>query len=286
MNFNEELNNIKNKIEECKAENEPVSTEIVISDKEPENVATVENKDYSEPKMTQEQANAVMNIASKPKEFLGTKISAEINELIENSQEMKGQIKDLAKDTAQTGMQTLSVDNKKQQKSNYFELNEKDITPLGGDKTSSKGQQVSIVLIRRFLWILFMAAFGFFYIAPLTVMVELFQGIAFKTIEKEEVTDGETKKVKHYIKRTKLGYAGTIIGFVIGLALCGVIGVANYFFPYVFLILASGVFTFLLLVNLLCGINISKISTIFKNKIKEAAKNNADSKTTIEVEEV
>ena len=285
MNFNEELNNIKDKIEESKAENQAVVSNITIPDKEFEKSNSAQPRQDLTPKMTQEQANAVMNVASKPKEFLGTKISAEINELINNNEEMKTQIKDIAKDTAQTGIQTISVDNKKQRKSNYFELNEKDITPLGGDKTSSKGQQVSIVLIRRLLWILFMSAFGFFYIAPLTVMVELFQGISFKTIEKEEITEGEEKKVKHYIKRTKLGYAGTVIGFVIGLLLCGVIGTANYFFPRIFLIIAICVFGFLLLVNLICGLNFNKIVNLFKRKNTVETDNSSNSRTTIEVEE-
>ena len=282
MDFNEELKNIEKDIEQYKGENTPRTNEMSIADKNIEESNFAQNTQSHEVKMTQEQANAVMNIASKPKEFLGTKISAEINNLINSDDKLKPQIKDIAQDTVQTGIQTISVDNKKQRKSNYFELNEKDITPLGGDKTSSKGQQVSIVLIRRFLWILFMATVGFFYVAPLTVMVELFQGIAFKTIEKEEISDGENKKVKHYIKRTKLGYAGTIIGFIIGLVLCGVIGTATYFFPFIFLWIAVGVFVFLLLINLFCGVNITKLTNFFRRKEQGS---NINSKTTIEVEE-
>lgn len=282
MDFNEELKNIENDIKQSKGEITPITNEMSIVDKNIEKSNSAQNTQSYEVKMTQEQANAVMNVASKPKEFLGAKISQEINTLINNDEKLRPQIKDIAQDTVQTGIQTISVDNKKQRKNNYFELNEKDITPLGGDKTSSKGQQVSIVLIRRFLWILFMATVGFFYVAPLTVMVELFQGIAFKTIEKEEVSDGENKKVKHYIKRTKLGYAGTIVGFIIGLLLCGVIGTATYFFPFIFLWIAVGVFIFLLLVNLFCGINITKFTNFFRRKKSEA---NINSKTTIEVEE-
>lgn len=218
----------------------------------------IDDKNNSQPKMTQEQANAVMDVAKNPKDFIGVKVSQRINELAENDNAFKEQLDNVAADTTMTAIQSFSADNKKQQKSNFFELNEKDIAPLGGDKTSSKGQQVSIVIIRRFFWILLMSTLGFFYVAPWTVMVELFQGITFKTIEKTEVNTNGEKKTISTITRTKLGKAGTAIGMILGFALCVCVATATYFYPMVFLYISTCVFVALLLVNLVSMIKIKK----------------------------
>ncbi len=218
----------------------------------------IDDKNNSQPKMTQEQANAVMDVAKNPKDFIGVKVSQRINDLAENDEHFSQQLDNVAQDTTMTAIQSFSVDNKKQQKANFFELNEKDIAPLGGDRTSSKGQQVSIVLIRRLFWILLMSTIGFFYVAPWTVMVELFQGITFKTIEKTEVATNGEKKTKSYITRTKLGKAGTVIGMILGFALCVCVATATYFYPMVFLYISTCVFVALLLVNLVSMIKIKK----------------------------
>lgn len=237
--------------------------------------------------MSNEQAKMIFDAAKNPKDFINIQVSSEINKLANNDKDFKQEIKNVAKDTTKTALQSFTTDNKKQQKQNFFELNEKDITPLGGDKTSSKGQQVSIVLIRRIFWILLMSTLGFFYIAPWTVMVELFQGITFKTIEKEEIVDGENKKTKHYITRTKLGKTGTVIGTIFGFLCCGVVAFATYLFPMVFLWIAVAVFSALLLINIMYAIRFDRLKDFVtkKNKSEETAKESEKKKnTTIEVE--
>lgn len=242
----------------------------------------IDKKNQELPAMTQEQANAVIDVAKNPKDFIGVKVSQRINDLAENDEHFSQQLDNVAQDTTMTAIQSFSVDNKKQQKANFFELNEKDIAPLGGDKTSSKGQQVSIVLIRRLFWILLMSTIGFFYVAPWTVMVELFQGITFKTIEKTEVATNGEKKTKSYITRTKLGKAGTVIGMLLGFILCGCVATANYFFPMVFLYIAAAVFGALLIVNLFSMIKFDRIALRLRGRKKEDEEEPAK---VVEVEE-
>lgn len=247
------MDELKDLDAEIKAENAPKINDDVDTEQTPSKDQIVENRPIAAQNMTQEQANAIVDAAKNPRDFIGVKVSSKINELIENNDDVKEKIADIAEDTTMTGIETFSTTNKKQRKANYFELNEKDIAPMGGDKTSSKGQQVSIVVLRRFFWMIIMATLGFFYIAPLTVMVELFQGLTFKKIEKEEIAINGEKKTKQYITRTKLGRAGSILGFVFGLILDVAVGIGNYFFPFVYLIISAVVFTVLVIINFACA---------------------------------
>ena len=253
------MDEVKDVSAQIKAENGSELNDFNVDEQEVKKDEIVENRPIVAQNMTQEQANAIVDAAKNPKDFIGVKVSSKINELIENNDAVKEKIADIAEDTTMTGIETFSTTNKKQRKANYYELNEKDIAPMGGDKTSSKGQQVSLVVLRRFFWMVIMATLGFFYIAPLTVMVELFQGLTFKKIEKEEISiDGE-KRTKQYITRTKLGRAGSIIGFIFGLLLDAVVIIGNYFFPFIYLAIAAVVFIVLVIINVVCAFDIKKI---------------------------
>lgn len=282
MNFMDEVKELQKKMEET-PEIEPQAHENGLAEEVVEKHEIVQATQSQGPQMTQEQANAVMTVAKNPKDFIGVKVSQRINDLAENDEHFSQQLDNVAQDTTMTAIQSFSVDNKKQQKENFFTLNEKDITPLGGDKTSSKGQQVSLVLIRRLFWILLMSTIGFFYVAPWTVMVELFQGITFKTIEKTEITTNGEKKTKSYITRTKLGKAGTVIGMILGFVLCGCVAATNYFYPMIFLYIATAVFASLLLVNLVSPIRFSRIGRFFKGH-RGADDDTTSGNKTIEVE--
>ena len=196
MDFMDQINKIDARI---KAEREAEEREAAAEEQNIETATATQNSPTTESKMTQEQAQAIANVAKNPKDFIGLKVSAKIDELIKADENVKDKIADVAQETTMTGIETFTTSNKKQRKANYYDLNEKDIAPMGGDKTSSKGQQVSIVVMRRFFWMVIMSTLGFFYIAPLTVMVELFQGLTFKKIEKEEITTDGEKKTKQYI---------------------------------------------------------------------------------------
>ena len=244
-----------------------------------------QDKGNFEPKMTQEQANAVMNVAKDTRAFVNVKLSQKANDLIENDEAVAEQFTNLAKDTVQQTMNTVATENKKQDKKNFFELNERDVISMGGDKTSTHGQQFSIVMIKRFFWILFMATLGTFFIAPMSVIVELFQGISFKNIEKQEITNGQDKKVQWVVKRHRLGIAGTIVGWLIGLAYWFLIGRLIYFFPIIFLWISITLFITLLFINILFGIDIRKIKAYFK-KVEKAEQNSVESgNVEIEVED-
>lgn len=283
MDFMGEVKELQKKIENT-PKFEPQGNKTMADEEVVEKHEIVASTQSQMPKMTQEQANAVMDVAKNPKDFIGVKVSQRINDLAENDEHFSQQLDNVAQDTTMTAIQSFSVDNKKQQKANFFELNEKDIAPLGGDRTSSKGQQVSIVLIRRLFWILLMSTIGFFYVAPWTVMVELFQGITFKTIEKTEVATNGEKKTKSYITRTKLGKAGTVIGMILGFVLCVCVATATYFYPMVFLYIATTVFGALLLVNLISPIHFNRIGKIFKGH-KDSEQEVSSASKTIEVEE-
>ena len=274
------MDEVKKLDAEIKAEDDIVCSDNAEDDKMLEGNKNAQNSPIPEPKMTQEQANAIVNAAKNPKDFIGLKVSTKINELIENDDDVKDKIADVAEDTTMTGIETFSTTNKKQRKANYYDLNEKDIAPMGGDKTSSKGQQVSIVVMRRFFWILIMSTLGFFYIAPLTVMVELFQGLTFKKIEKEEIATEGDKKVKQYITRTKLGRAGSIMGLVFGLLLDIAVATGNIFFPMIYLYISCCVFAVLMAINVVCGFDSNRMK-----KIKNKNGTTPDTQATIVVEE-
>lgn len=274
----DEVNNIDAQI---KAENGPRTNDLSADEQEVKKDENVENRPTTTQNMTQEQANAVMNVAKSPKDFIGLKVSSEINNLIDHNDAVKDKISDIAEDTTMAGIETFATGNKKQRKANYYELNEKDIAPMGGDQTSSKGQQVSIVLLRRFFWVLIMATLGFFYIAPLTVMVELFQGLSFRKIEKEETAlEGGAKTVKKTVTRTKLGKFGMTLGFVVGFILDGCVAVGNYFYPLVYLKISAIVFIILLVTSISCDFNLSRFKKAKNKKEKEN-----DDATTVVVEE-
>lgn len=261
------MEDIENKLKELenrvKDDDLSISTEILKEEKTEQ-----PSPDY-EPKMTQEQANAVMNVAKDTKAFINVKLSQKANDLIENDDSVKERFTDLAKDTVKQSMDTFDTKNKLESKKNYYDLNEKDVTSLGGDKTSTKGQQFSIVMIKRFFWILFMATLGAFYIAPLSVIVELFQGISFRNIEREEYTSENDKKVRWIVKRHKLGMAGTILGWIVGLAFCGFEVFLTVKFPLVFLWTAVAVFGVLLIINIAFGMNRNTVKRIFKKINRE-----------------
>ena len=254
-----------------------------LSDKLKEAESKIEAKEKEmeqQPKMTQEQANAVMNIAKDPKSFIGAKVSQHINDLIETDSEVGEQFTNLAKDTVQSQIGTFDTQNKLQNKKNYYELNEKDVLSMGGDKSSTKGQQFSIVMIKRFFWILFMATLGTFFIPSMSVIVELFQGISFKNIEKVEYESKNGKKTEWVIKKHKLGILGTVIGWIVGLAFWGVEIFLIVKFPVVFLILAIVVFIVVLLINTIFGIKWNFLKKIFKRDREEKT----ETKTEVEVE--
>lgn len=238
-----------------------------------------------EPKMTQEQANAVMNVAKDTRAFVNVKLSQKANDLIENDETVAEQFTNLAKDTVQQTMNTVATENKKIDKKNFFELNEKDVISMGGDKSSTHGQQFCIVMIKRFFWILFMTVLGAWYIAPMAVIIELFQGISFKNIEKKEITNGQDKKVEWVVKRHRLGIAGTVVGWLVGLAYWFFISRLIYFFPMVFLWISVALFITLLLVNILFGIDFRKIKAYFK-RVEKTEENSIESgNVEIEVED-
>lgn len=277
MRLMDEVNNIDAQI---KAENGPRTNDLSADEQEVKKDEIVENRPTTAPNMTQEQANAVMNVAKSPKDFIGVKVSSAINELIEHNDDVKEKISSVAEDTTMAGIETFSTTNKKQRKTNYYELNEKDIAPMGGDQTSSKGQQVSIVLLRRFFWVLIMATLGFFYIAPLTVMVELFQGLSFRKVEREEAEyEGGERKSKKKITRTKLGKFGMILGLILGFILDAAVAVGNYFFPIIYLQISLVVFVVLLTTSIACDFNLSRFKKAKSKKEKD------DDATSVVVEE-
>ena len=261
MRLMDEVNNIDAQI---KAENSPRTNDLPADEQEVKKDESVENRTTTTQNMTQEQANAVMNIAKNPKDFIGVKVSTAINELIEKDDNVKDQISSVAEDTTMAGIETFSTTNKKQRKANYYELNE-----------------VSIVLLRRFFWVLIMATLGFFYIAPLTVMVELFQGLSFRKVEREETEyEGGDRKNKKKITRTKLGKFGMILGLILGFILDAAVAVGNYFFPIIYLQISLVVFIVLLVTSIACDFNLSRFKKAKNKKEKEN-----DDATTVVVEE-
>lgn len=233
-----------------------------------------------EPKMTQEQANAIVNVAKDPNEFINVKLSQKTNDLIENDVVVSQQFTELAKDTVQQSIETFTAKNKKQSKKNFFELNEKDVISLGGDKTSTKGQQLSIVLIKRFFWILFMSTLGIYYIAPMSVSVELFQGISFKNVEKLEYANGKDTKTAWVVKRHQLGIVGTIVGWMVGLGFWALMSWLIFKATKIFMIISICIFGLLLFINLFASLNYNKI---FRKFEKKGMNNNE--RVEIEVEE-
>ncbi len=256
-----------------------------LSDKLAEVENRIEEKEkviqQEQPKMTEEQALAVLKKAEDTEAMLKIKLSQKANELIEHDDAVGEKFTNIAKDTVNRQIETFDTKNKLQGKKNYYELNEKDVLSLGGDKSSTKGQQFSIVMIKRFFWILFMATLGTFFIAPMSVIIELFQGISFKNIEKVEYENKDGKKTEWVIKKHKLGKAGTIVGWIVGFAVWGLEVYLIWSFPTVFLILASVVFVTLLVINLCFGIRAEFFKKIFKRNKEEEVNENT---TTIEIE--
>lgn len=278
--IDEKLNNLELLVQKQASNEQNTLPDQII--KESEN--TQINGNY-EPKMTQEQANAVMNVAKDTRAFVNVKLSQKANDLIENDEVVAEEFTNLAKDTVKRTMDSVATENKKQDKKNFFELNERDVVSMGGDKTSTHAQQFSIVMIKRFFWILFMSTLSSFFIAPMTVILELFQGISFKNVEKQEITNGQDKKVQWVVKRHKLGIAGTVVGWIIGLAYWVLIGYLMHKFPMVFLWIAIVLFITLLLINIIFGIDIRKIKAYFK-RVQKAEENSIESgNVEIEVED-
>lgn len=274
------MEDIDKKLDELKNMTEKVAVEI--KDNQVEEILEIGEKSQNnavyEPKMSQEQANAVMNIAKDTDAFIGVKLSQRANELIETDDTIKEEFTALAKDTVKQSIQTFDTKNKKQSKKNFYELNERDVVSLGGDKSSSKGQQFSIVLIKKFFWILFMSVLGLFFIAPSSVIIELFQGISFKNIEKQEVSKGDDKKVVWVVNRHKLGKTGTVIGWIVSVLYWLATGFLIAKFPFVFLTISAVVFVTLLFINICFSINFKKVFRKFNRE--ETISGN------IEVEEV
>lgn len=286
MNFEEELNNIKKDIAKNSVGNTPLENNIVFNEQIIKKEESTQPSQDLTPKMTQEQANAIMNVASNTEDFINVKLSQRANDLIEKDDKVSAQFTNLAKDTVQQSINTIDTKNKKQEKKNYFDLNEKDVISLGGDKTSTYGQQFSIVLVKRFFWILFMATLGTFFIAPLAVIIELFQGISFKNVEKEEYIEGDNTNTRWIIKRHKLGTAGTIIGWIVGLLFWGGEITLICFFPFIFMWSAVVIFGLLLIINLLSSIKWKNIPLHFKRKKQKCdLREKSQKNTTIEVEE-
>ena len=267
MDLNDRLNDLENRLKQAENENIVVSEQIPTEDK------IVQSSGNSEPQMTQEQANAVINVAKNTKDFINVKLSQKANDLIERDNSVKERFTDLAKDTVQQSINTFDTKNRLESKKNYYELNEKDVTSLGGDKTSTKGQQFSIVLIKRFFWILFMATLGVFYIAPLSVIIELFQGISFRNVEKEEYTSENEKKIRWIVKRHKLGIVGTVVGWLVGLAYCVLETILIVHYSKMSLIVAGVIFVLLLIINIAFSISKNIFRNIFR-KINRGEKNN------------
>ena len=273
MEIDDKLAELENMAQKLAVESEEVKVEEIL---EIDN--KTQNQAVYEPKMSQEQANAVMNIAKDTDAFIGVKLSQRANELIETDNTIKEEFTALAKDTVKQSIQTFDTKNKKQSKKNFYELNERDVVSLGGDKSSSKGQQFSIVLIKKFFWILFMSVLGLHFIAPSSVIIELFQGISFKNIEKQEVSKGDDKKVVWVVNRHKLGKAGTVIGWIVSILYWLTIGFLIVKFPFIFLGISGVVFVTLLFINIGFSINFKKVFRKF-NKEKTISGN-------IEVDEV
>ena len=267
MDLNDRLNDLENRLKQAENEN------IVVSEQIPKEDKIVQSSGNSEPQMTQEQANAVINVAKNTKDFINVKLSQKANDLIERDNSVKERFTDLAKDTVQQSINTFDTKNRLESKKNYYELNEKDVTSLGGDKTSTKGQQFSIVLIKRFFWILFMATLGVFYIAPLSVIIELFQGISFRNVEKEEYTSENEKKIRWIVKRHKLGIVGTVVGWLVGLAYCVLETILIVHYSKMSLIVAGVIFVLLLIINIAFSISKNIFRNIFR-KINRGEKNN------------
>lgn len=212
MGLEETLKNLESKY---KTQNKPVEENIEISDSKSEKDNLSQPEQDNKPKMTQEQANAVMNVAKNTDDFVNLKISSKINDIIEEDDDVKKQVKDIAKSTVKTSIQTIDTKNQKQEKRNYFDLNERDIVPLGADRTSPKAQQMTIVSVRRIFWVIFMATLGL-YLIPSTVLIELFQNLTYRKVE-EQVVSGEKKMV---ISKYKLGPVGIVAGCIFALAWC------------------------------------------------------------------
>lgn len=262
------MEDIDKKLDELKNMTEKAAVEI--KDNQVEEILEIGEKSQNnavyEPKMSQEQANAIVNVAKDTKAFIGVKLSQKANELIESDDTIKEEFTALAKDTVTQSIKTFDTENKKQNKKNFYELNERDVVSLGGDKSSSKGQQFSIVLIKKFFWILFMSVLGLHFIAPSSVIIELFQGISFKNIEKQEVSKGDDKKVVWVVNRHKLGKTGTVIGWIVSVLYWLAIGFLIAKFPFVFLTISGVVFFVLLFINICFSINFKKVFRKFNRE--------------------
>jgi len=261
MELDDKLAELENMVKNQAVENEEIKNEEILEiDNKTQNQAVYESK------MTQEQANAIVNVAKDTDAFIGVKLSQRANELIETDDTIKEEFTALAKDTVKQSIQTFDTKNKKQSKKNFYELNERDVVSLGGDKSSSKGQQFSIVLIKKFFWILFMSVLGLHFIAPSSVIIELFQGISFKNIEKQEVSKGDDKKVVWVVNRHKLGKTGTVIGWIVSILYWLAISFLIVKFPFVFLSISGVVFVALLFINIGFSINFKKVFRKFNRE--------------------
>lgn len=252
------------------AQNKPVEEDIEISDKKSEVNENIQPKQSSEHKMTQEQATAVMNVAKNTDDFVNLKISSEINKVIEEDKDVNKQVKDIAKSTVTTSIETLDTKNKKQEKRNYFDLNERDIVPLGADRTSPKAQQMTIVSVRRIFWVIFMATLGL-YLIPSTVLIELFQNLTYRKVE-EQVVSGEKKMV---ISKYKLGPIGIVAGCIFALAWCAGLVYLTILFP---------IQMFLVSLAFLIIIVIIHIYTFFTSKSKIKKENGLSINKNVETE--
>lgn len=214
----------------------------------------------------QAQANAMVEAAKNPLDIAKLKLSQKTAEAMESDEDVKQKVNTIAKDTANTAIDTLKTDNIKKTKQNYFDLHSKDVKTFGLDETSSKDQQVISHIVKRAFWFLLMASVGIIYVGAVSVIWEFFTGLTYERIEEQVVGD---KKIT-LIRRHGFGWLGKLLGTIFSLAWIGSAVLGTIYYPFIALYVALGLLGFMVLASIFVNLKVSFkwFTNLFKKKSK------------------
>lgn len=225
----------------------------------------------------QAQAQAIVDVANDPFKIARLKTSQKTVDVMETDDEISKKVDTIAKETANTAIETISTENQKKKKQNYFDLHAKDVRTFGLDETSSKDQQVISYICKRAFWFLLMASIGIMYVGAVSVIWEFFTGLTYERIE--------TQDDFTVIKRYGFGWLGKLLGGLFSIVWIGAMIFGTIKFPIYALYISLGLLGFMMLSSIFVNLKISFkwLKDFFK---KEKAVTKIEPKTeTIIIEE-
>lgn len=207
----------------------------------------------------QAQAQAIVDAANDPFKIARLKTSQKTADVMEHDDEISKKVDSIAKETAHTAIETISTENQKKKKQNYFDLHSKDVRTFGLDETSSKDQQVISYIVKRAFWFLLMASIGIMYVGAVSVIWEFFTGLTYERVE--------TRNEYTIIKRYGFGWLGKLLGGLFSLVWIGAMVFGTIKFPIYALYVALGLLGFMILSSLF--VNLKMSFKWIKNLIKK-----------------